>query len=193
VETKRDLPIMPFSSQDAWERWLQEHHENSPGVWLKIAKKDSGIDTVSYAAALEIALCYGWIDGQKDALDGQFWLQKFTPRGPRSKWSRINRDKVTMLTEQGRMQPAGLARVAEAQVDGRWDAAYESQKSATVPDDLQQALNHDPRARKTFESLDRANRYAILYRLQDAKRPETRARRLAQFVAMLRDGKKLHS
>ena len=162
METKRDLPIMPFSSPDAWERWLQEHHENSRGLWVKLAKKGSGIETVSYAAALDIALCYGWIDGQKGALDGQFWLQKFTPRGPRSTWSRINRDRVAALTEQGRMKPAGLARVAEAQTDGRWDAAYESQKSATVPDDLQGALKRDPRARRFFESLDSANRYAIL-------------------------------
>jgi uncharacterized protein YdeI (YjbR/CyaY-like superfamily) len=192
MESKQALPIMAFSTPEAWERWLEEHHQKSRGLWLKLAKKDTGIDTVSYAAALDCALCYGWIDGQKDSLDAQFWLQKFTPRGPRSKWSKINRDKVTVLAEHGRMKPAGLARVAEAQADGRWDAAYESQKSATVPDDLERELKRDPRARTFFESLDSANRYAILYRLQDAKRPETRARRLSQFVQMLRDGKKLH-
>jgi uncharacterized protein YdeI (YjbR/CyaY-like superfamily) len=192
VESKQDLPIVAFATQAEWEAWLAAHHAADKGVWLKIAKKDTGAATVSYAEALESALCYGWIDGQKAAYDAQFWLQKFTPRGRRSKWSRINRDKATALLEEGRLQPAGLAQIEQARQDGRWDAAYEAQSRATVPDDLQRALDANPAAQACFATLDRANRYAILYRLRDAKRPQTRARRLAQFVAMLEAGQKLH-
>jgi uncharacterized protein YdeI (YjbR/CyaY-like superfamily) len=192
VESKQDLPIVAFATQADWEAWLAAHHASDKGLWLKIAKKDTGAATVSYAEALESALCYGWIDGQKAAYDAQFWLQKFTPRGRRSKWSRINRDKATALLEEGRLQPAGLAQIEQARQDGRWDAAYEAQSRATVPDDLQRALDANPAAQACFATLDRANRYAILYRLRDAKRPQTRARRLAQFVAMLEAGQKLH-
>jgi uncharacterized protein YdeI (YjbR/CyaY-like superfamily) len=192
METKQDLPIIAFGSQREWEDWLAAHHATARGLWLKIAKKDSGIASVSYAEALEGALCYGWIDGQRAAYDGQYFLQKFTPRGRRSKWSRINRDKVTALEQQGRLQPAGQAQVEQARQDGRWDAAYEAQSQITVPDDLQAALDASPAAKAFFATLKGANRYAILYRLHDAKRPETRARRLAQFVAMLEAGKTLH-
>jgi len=188
----QDLPIVAFGSQQEWERWLAEHHATSKGVWLKIAKKDAGVETVSYAEALESALCYGWIDGQKRPYDDQFWLQRFTPRSPRSKWSRINRDKALALVEQGRMKPAGQAQIEQARRDGRWDAAYEAQSRAEVPDDLQRALDEHPAAQAFFATLDSRNRYAILYRLQDAKKPETRARRLDQFVAMLDEGKKLY-
>ncbi|HLH23071.1 MAG TPA: YdeI/OmpD-associated family protein [Chloroflexota bacterium] len=192
MESKQGLPIIAFAAPAEWEAWLAAHHATAQGLWLKLAKKDAGVATVSYAEALDVALCYGWIDGQKAAHDERFWLQKFTPRGRRSKWSRVNRDKAEALLAQGRVQPAGLAHIEQARQDGRWDAAYESQSRATVPDDLQQALDANPAAQAFFATLDSANRYAILYRLQDAKRPETRARRLAQFVAMLAAGQKLH-
>jgi uncharacterized protein YdeI (YjbR/CyaY-like superfamily) len=187
-----DLAIKPFRSQRAWERWLGANHETSPGVWLKVAKKASGIASVNHAEALEVAICHGWIDGQRRALDEQFFLQKFTPRGPRSTWSRVNREKALDLIARGRMQPAGLREVERAKADGRWEAAYEPQSTATVPDDLQRQLDANPRAAEFFSSLDSRNRYAILYRLQNAKKSETRARRLAQFVAMLDEHRKLY-
>jgi uncharacterized protein YdeI (YjbR/CyaY-like superfamily) len=181
-----------FPSADAWTAWLAEHHGSSRGVWLKIAKKGAGIDTVSYAEAVEAALCYGWIDGQKDKFDGDYWLQRFTHRRPRSKWSRINCDKAAELIDRGRMKPAGLREVERARADGRWDAAYEAQRTATVPEDLARALERNERAQAFFATLDRTNRYAILYRIQDAKRPDTRARRIEQYMAMLEEGKKLY-
>jgi uncharacterized protein YdeI (YjbR/CyaY-like superfamily) len=188
-----ELPIVSFVSREAWTVWLRAEHATSPGVWLKLAKRDSGFASVSYSEALDVALCFGWIDGQKRAHDESHWLQRFTPRGPRSRWSRINRDRAIALMERGEMQPAGLAQVEAAQADGRWEAAYEGARAATVPADLQAALDADPRAREFFATLDGANRYAILYRVQEAKRPETRARRIAKFVAMLAAGEKLHS
>lgn len=192
MDSKQDLPIMAFTTQQEWEAWLAAYHATSSGLWLKIAKKNAGVDSVSYADALDSALCYGWIDGQKATYDEQFWLQRFTPRGRKSKWSRLNRDRAMELERQGRLKSAGRAQVDQARHDGRWDAAYESQRSATVPDDLQRELDRNPAARAFFATLDSANRYAILYRLQDAKKPETRARRLEQYVAMLNEGKKLH-
>jgi uncharacterized protein YdeI (YjbR/CyaY-like superfamily) len=147
---------------------------------------------VSYAEAIEVALCYGWIDGQKDTFDGDYWLQRFTPRTPRSTWSKINREKAEQLLTQGRMQPAGLRAVEQAKADGRWDAAYDGQRAAGIPDDLRQALEQNPTAAEFFASLDSANRYAILYRLQEAKKPETRARRLERYVAMLNEQQKIH-
>jgi uncharacterized protein YdeI (YjbR/CyaY-like superfamily) len=192
MTTERDLPIVSFASREAWETWLGEAHETSAGVWLKIAKKDSGIASVSYAEALEVALCHGWIDGQKGALDAQWWLQRFTPRKPRSRWSKINREKAEALIEHGEMRPAGLREVEAAKADGRWEAAYAGQRSATVPEDLAAALEGNERARAFFATLDSANRYAIVYRVNDAKRPETRARRIEQYVAMLERGEKLH-
>lgn len=191
-ELKAGLPIIAFATPANWEDWLREQHESSKGLWLKLAKKGSETATVNYQQALELALCYGWIDGQKAAYDGHFWLQRFTPRGAKSVWSQINREKVEALLGAGRMKPAGIAQVEKAKADGRLDAAYASQKSATVPDDLREALEKSPKAQAFFDSLNSANRYAILYRLQDAKKPETRARRLAQFVEMLEEGKKLH-
>jgi uncharacterized protein YdeI (YjbR/CyaY-like superfamily) len=192
MDPKQDLPIISFASREAWEGWLHAQHATAKGLWLKIAKKGSGIDSVTYDEALQSALCYGWIDGQKGSFDERYWLQRFTPRGPRSKWSKINRDKATELLAQDRMQPAGLEQVLKAQQDGRWDAAYEGQRTATVPDDLQRELDGNTEAKAFFATLDSANRYAILYRLQDAKRPETRARRLAKYVAMLGAHEKLH-
>jgi uncharacterized protein YdeI (YjbR/CyaY-like superfamily) len=185
-----ERPILSFGSRAEWERWLDAHHARSPGVWIKMAKKGSGIESVTHAEALESALCYGWIDGQRKSLDERFFLQKFTHRGARSRWSRINRERADELIRQGRMKPAGLEEVERARADGRWRAAYEPQSTATVPDDLQRELDANPRAREFFAGLDSRNRYAILYRLQDAKRPETRARRLADFVAMLAEHRK---
>jgi uncharacterized protein YdeI (YjbR/CyaY-like superfamily) len=189
---RQDLPIVPFESPAAWEAWLEEHHAASEGLWLKISKKDSGIESVSYAEALDVALCYGWIDGQKGRFDEKFWLQRFTPRRPRSKWSKVNREKVAGLIKSGRMKPAGLREVEKAKSDGRWDAAYEAQSKATVPDDLRLALDANPKAAGFFETLNRANRYAILYRVGEAKRPQTRARRIEKFVAMLAEGEKIY-
>lgn len=157
-----------------------------------MAKKDSGITSVNHAEALEVALCYGWIDGQRKAEDSKYFLQRFTPRTPRSTWSKINRDKALKLIEEGRMQPAGLAEVDRARADGRWDAAYDAQSVATVPPDLQAALNAKPKAAAFFAKLDSRNRYAVLFRTQGAKKPETRARRIAQFVEMLAKGEKIH-
>jgi uncharacterized protein YdeI (YjbR/CyaY-like superfamily) len=192
IESKQGLPIAAFASQADWERWLEEHHAESAGLWLKIAKKGSEHETVLYPEALESALCYGWIDGQKGSHGKDFWLQKFTPRRARSRWSRINRDKAAELVEQGRMKPAGLVEVEQARADGRWEAAYEGQSRATIPEDLQRELDRNPEAKAFFATLDSANRYAILYRIQDAKRPETRARRIEQYVAMLAEHRKLH-
>jgi uncharacterized protein YdeI (YjbR/CyaY-like superfamily) len=190
--TSQDLPIVLFASRQAWEAWLEEHHATSSGLWLKIAKKGSGIKTVSYAEALEVALCYGWIDGQAASLDEAFWLQRFTPRTPRSKWSKVNRQKATELIERGEMKPAGLQEVERAKADGRWDAAYDAQSTATVPDDLRRDLEKNHKAREFFATLDSRNRYAILYQIQDAKRPETRKRRIEKYVAMLAEQKKLY-
>ena len=187
-----DLPTLAFESPQSWADWLAEHHETSSGLWLKIAKGGSGTSTVSYPEALECALCFGWIDGQKGRLDDEYWLQRFTPRKPRSRWSKINREKAERLIAEGRMGPAGLREVEAARADGRWEAAYEGQATATVPPDLAAELDRNPAAREFFATLTGANRYAILYRIQDAKRPETRARRIATFVAMLAKHKTLH-
>jgi uncharacterized protein YdeI (YjbR/CyaY-like superfamily) len=192
LTVKPELPIMPFASREAWEAWLEEEHATSDGLWLKIAKKGSGIETVTFAEALDAALCYGWIDSQRGGFDERFFLQRFTPRRPRSKWSQVNREKVAKLMEAGRMRPAGLREVERAKADGRWDAAYEPQSAATVPEDLRLELEKNEGAREFFETLDRANRYAMLHRIQDAKKPETRARRIAQYVEMLAEGKKLY-
>jgi uncharacterized protein YdeI (YjbR/CyaY-like superfamily) len=179
------LPAVSFASSREWEEWLEEQHAASPGVWIKIARKGTGIGSVRYPEVLESALCFGWIDGRREALDERYFLQRFTPRQRRSKWSRINREKAERLIAAGRMRPAGLTEVERAKADGRWEAAYESQKRIAVPDDLQRELDARPEAKAFFAQLSSQNRYAILYRLQDAKKPETRARRLAKFVAML--------
>ena len=183
---------MSFPSKAAFETWLASNHQSSPGLWLKIARKQSDHTTVDYAQALDVALCYGWIDGQKDKFDDEHWLQRFTPRGPRSKWSKINRDKAEALIASGAMRPAGQAQIDAARSDGRWVAAYAGAKSATVPEDLAAALAANSAAQAFFDTLDSRNRYSILYRVQDAKKPETRARRVAQYVEMLAEGKKLY-
>lgn len=187
-----DDPVLPFASREAWEAWLAEQHATADGLWLKLAKKGSGIDSVTRAEALEVALSYGWIDGQAAPFDDDFWLQRFTPRRPRSKWSKINRDAAIRLIERGAMRPAGLCEVERAKADGRWDAAYDAASTATIPEDLLRELDKDERARAFFSTLDSRNRYAILHRIQDAKKAETRARRIEKFVAMLRAGEKIY-
>jgi uncharacterized protein YdeI (YjbR/CyaY-like superfamily) len=187
-----DLLQLAFASDADWEAWLEEHHGRSSGVWVKIAKKGSGIPSVAYPEVLDTALCFGWIDGQRRALDNLYFLQRFTPRRPRSRWSKINREKAEALIAAGRMRPAGLAEVEHAKADGRWEAAYEGQARIAVPDDLQAELDARPDAAAFFAQLSSQNRYSILYRLQDAKRPETRTRRLAQFVAMLEKGETIY-
>jgi uncharacterized protein YdeI (YjbR/CyaY-like superfamily) len=189
---KDGKPILAFASQAEWEAWLDAQHASSDGVWLKFAKKGSGVESVVYAEALEVALCYGWIDSQVKSLDERFYLQKFTPRRARSKWSRVNRDNIEELTKQGRMKPAGLAQVELAKADGRWEAAYASPANIEVPDDLQAALDDNPKAAEFWAGLNKSNRFAILYQLQDAKKPETRARRLDKFMGMLERGEKLY-
>ena len=189
---KDGKPILQLASQEEWEAWLDAEHGTSDGVWLKFAKKGSGVETVVYAEALEVALCYGWIDSQVARLDERFYLQKFTPRRARSKWSRINRDKIEELTRQGRLKPAGLEQVELAKADGRWDAAYASPANVAIPDDLQAALDASPQAAEFWERLNKSNRFAIVFQLEDAKKPETRTRRLEKFVGMLERGEKLY-
>ena len=186
------LPRIAFASPEEWEAWLEENHSKPNGLWVRIAKKGSGIATVAYPEVLEVALAFGWIDGRRERLDDQWFLQRFTPRRARSRWSKINRDTAERLIAEGRMRPAGLAEVERAKEDGRWDAAYEGQRSISVPEDLQRELDARPEAKAFFEQLSSQNRYAILYRLQDAKRPETRARRLEKFVAMLEAGETIY-
>lgn len=188
----RDLPVHSFASRAEWAKWLDREHDSSPGVWLAIARKHAGAESVSYAEALDVALCYGWIDGRKDRLDERTWLQRFTPRRARSRWSKRNSGLAEELIGRGEMAPAGMREIERARADGRWDAAYDSHSTATVPPDLLAALEHDEAARDFFAALDGNNRYAILYRIQEARRPETRARRIAKYVAMLSAGEKIH-
>lgn len=187
-----DYPILPFESAAAFAKWLGKNHAKADGVWIRFAKKGSGVASLSYAEAVEVALAHGWIDGQAKPHDEPFWLQKFTPRRARSKWSRINRERAEKLIKDGAMRPAGLSQVEAAKADGRWEAAYASPKNAEPPDDLIAALRRNKAARTFFETLDRSNRFAIIYRIADAKKPETRARRIEQFVTMLAEGKKIH-
>ena len=187
-----DLPILPFENKKEWTSWLAKGHARSMGVWLKLAKKDSGIVSVTYEEALDVALCYGWIDGQKKGFDDKYWLQKFTPRGPKSIWSKINTEKVEKLIKGGEMQPAGLAAMEAAKKDGRWDAAYASQKNISMPEDFQSALDKNKKARDFFATLKSSERYSFLFRIQTAKKAETRAKRIQQFVEMLEKNEKFH-
>jgi uncharacterized protein YdeI (YjbR/CyaY-like superfamily) len=191
-KARRDLPVIAFEDQEAWAAWLNENHTTSSGLWIRLAKKASGRRTVSYAEAVDVALRYGWIDGQSKSYDEATWLQKFTPRNPRSIWSKINREKAQALIRDGRMQPAGLVEVERAKQDGRWEAAYDSPSAATVPADLQAALDSSPQARAFFATLNSQNRFAILFRIQIAKKPETRASRIEQFIRMLENHEKLY-
>jgi uncharacterized protein YdeI (YjbR/CyaY-like superfamily) len=187
-----DLPILHVASRAEWEAWLDENHATSPGVWLQFARKGAEASSVSRTDALELALCYGWIDSQAAKFDDSFWLQRFTRRRRRSKWSRVNRDAVEELIAAGKMKPSGLAEVEAARADGRWDGAYASPRNITVPDDLRARLDTSPSARDFFDKLDSQNRYAILFRIEDAKKPETRARRIEKFVEMLEQNKKIY-
>src|SRR5215475_13503757 len=187
-----DLPMLSFERRKDWAVWLEKNHATSSGVWLKLAKKASGIKSVTYDEALEVALRYGWIDGQKKSHDETSWLQKFTPRGPKSVWSKINTEKAQRLIENGKMKPAGLKAVESARQDGRWDAAYASPSKAVVPDDLQAELDRNAKARAFVATLDSRNRYAILHRIHTARKAETRAKRIEQFVRMLEKKEKIY-
>ncbi|GLZ35434.1 hypothetical protein Lesp02_76210 [Lentzea sp. NBRC 105346] len=184
--------VMPFESAAEWEAWLAEHHASARELWIKFARKGSGIPSVTYDEVIEIALCYGWIDGQVRSFDERYFLQRYTPRTARSKWSKINCGRAEELIAAGRMRPAGLEQVERAKADGRWDAAYSGPATIEVHPDLQAALDANPAAASFFATLDSRNRYAILFRTQDAKKPETRARRIAKFVLMLEKGEKLY-
>lgn len=173
---------LTFARQEEWETWLERNGASSSGVWLRVAKRSADQPTVSYAEALESALCFGWIDGQKKAESEHYWLQRFTPRTAKSIWSKINKEKAEALVASGRMRPAGRLEIERAKQDGRWEAAYASASSSTVPDDLQEALDANPKAKKFFATLNSKNRFAILFRVQTAKKPETRARKIAQFI-----------
>ena len=187
-----DLPVKLFKSQDAWAKWLETNHAKSPGIWMRIAKKDGGLTSVNYAEALDVALCHGWIDGQKRPLDEASWLQRFTPRGARSMWSTINKGKAKTLIESGQMRPSGMAAIESAKADGRWDAAYGPSSTAEVPPELRAALDRSPKAKAFFETLRGANRYALIYRVHTAKKAETKAKRVADFIARLERGETIH-
>lgn len=191
-ETRKGLPVLSFGDQAAFEDWLSSQGQSSPGLWLRLFKKGSGIATVAKSEAIDAALCHGWIDGQLDKYDDRSWLVRFTPRKPRSKWSEVNAKRAEELASAGRMRPAGLAEMEAAKADGRWAAAYAPQSRAEVPEDLQAALEANPKAAAFFATLKGANRYAVIYRIGAVKRPETRARKIAEFVAMLEQGETVH-
>jgi uncharacterized protein YdeI (YjbR/CyaY-like superfamily) len=184
---------MFFRGAAEFRRWLQKHHDTATELFVGFYKKDSGKGGITYREALDEALCFGWIDGQKAGFDDQYWLQRFSPRTRRSPWSKINVEKAERLIEAGRMRPGGRAAVEEAKADGRWDAAYAGSRTAAVPADLQRQLDEDPQASAAFAALDARNRYAIIWRVGDAKRPETRARRISKYMAMLRAGERIHA
>ena len=192
AEHAAELPTLSFATPRAFSDWLADYHASSRGIWLRLAKKASGTVSITYPEAIDVALAWGWIDGQKQRGDETSWLQKFTPRGAKSMWSRINREKALALIKSGAMQPAGLAEVERAKLDGRWDAAYDPPSRATVPADLEAALAKNARAAAFFKALNAGNRYAVLWRVQTAKKAETRQKRIAGLVAMLARGEKLH-
>ena len=187
-----DLPVMAFPDQAAFEAWLEAEGATAPGVYVKLAKKGAGVPSVTYPELVESALCFGWIDGRSNRLDDRFYLQRMTPRRAKSVWSQKNVDAVEALTDAGRMRPAGLAAVEAAKKDGRWEIAYAGSKDITVPDDLAEALDADPKVRAEFESLDGANRYAVLWRVHTASSPALRAKRIATLVQMLAEGRRIH-
>jgi uncharacterized protein YdeI (YjbR/CyaY-like superfamily) len=187
-----ETEVRLFKDQGAWSAWLDKNHARSSGIWLRLAKKNSGLQSVTYAEAIDSALCYGWIDGQKRPESEQAWLQRFCPRSAKSIWSRINREKALALIKSGRMMAAGQQAIAQAKSNGRWESAYDSPSAASVPHDFQAALKVNLKANSFFETLDRANRYAILFRIQTAKKPEARARNIQKFIAMLERGEKIH-
>lgn len=192
TEQRGGLPVLAFADRDGFERWLAAQPEDAAGAWLKLPKKSAGVSGLTKAEAIDAALCHGWIDGQLDKYDERYWLIRFTPRTPRSKWSQVNKRRAAELLAEGRMRPSGVAQIEAAKSDGRWDAAYAPASSAQVPADLQAALDANPQAAKFFAALKGANRYAILYRIGSVKRPETRARKIAEYVAMLKRGETIH-
>lgn len=192
MEARDGLPIIAFADRDSFEAWLEAQPAGAPGLWLKLAKAGAASATLAKSEAIDAALCHGWIDGQLAPFDQDHFLTRFTPRRPRSKWSELNRRRALALIEKGRMRPAGLAEVEAARADGRWDAAYAPASRATIPPDLPSALDASPSASAFFATLKGANRYAILYRIGAVKRPETRARKIAEFVAMLERGETIH-
>ena len=187
-----DLPVKMFKDKQAFAIWLEKNHDKSTGLWLRIAKKDSGLKSVSYMEAIDVALCYGWIDGKKDKYDESSWVQRFTRRGQKSIWSKINREKATKLIDCGDMKPPGLAAIKKAKDNGQWISAYDSHSTAVVPDDFQAELDKNSDAAEFFTTLNRTNRYAILFRIQTAKRPETRLKRIQDFIERLKRREKIH-
>jgi uncharacterized protein YdeI (YjbR/CyaY-like superfamily) len=187
-----NYPVLTFETQDEFEKWMEQNHATTPGVWLKFAKKGSGITTINHNISLDVALCYGWIDGQSKSLDETYYLQKFTPRGKKSLWSKINRENVTRLIKLKKMKPTGLLAIEAAKADGRWDAAYDSPKNMEIPSDFLKELKKDKKAYQFFLTLNKTNTYAIAWRLQTAKKPETRMNRMNVLIEMLKEGKKLH-
>ena len=192
VESKSGLPILAFADQPSLDEWLSKQLAGSPGLWIKFAKKGAGAPSVSKAEAIDAALCHGWIDGQLDTYDDVHWLIRFTPRKSKSKWSQINRTRALQLIDEGRMRAGGLAQVEAARADGRWEAAYAPASTAEAPPDLREAMEQSPKAAAFFATLTGANRYAILYRISAVKKPETRARKIAGYVAMLERGETIH-
>jgi len=187
-----ELPVLFFDGQHSFEDWLEENHEASSGSWLQIAKKHSGVVSVSYNDALESALCYGWIDSQKGKFDETMWIQRFTPRSAKSIWSKVNKDKAELLIANGRMRPSGLKAIEVAKQNGQWDKAYESQSVATIPEDFSIELDRNIKAKAFYETLDSQNKYAILFRIHNVKKQETREKRIQQFIMMLEKGEKIY-
>ena len=192
TEERGGLPVLAFPDGESFERWLEEQPTDACGAWIKLPKKSTGATGLTKAEAIDAALCYGWIDGQLDKYDDRFWLVRFTPRKARSKWSQVNKERVSVLLAQGRVRRSGVAQIEDAKADGRWAAAYAPASSAEVPADLQAALDGNPKAASFFSTLKGANRYAILYRIGSVKRPETRVRKIAEYVAMLERGETIH-
>lgn len=192
METYQDRPVLFFKDDHAFEEWMRGHYTDQAGIWLKFAKKASGIESLNYAGALDVALCWGWIDGQAKTIDETYYLQKFTPRRAKSMWSKRNVGKVAELIKAGRMQPSGQAEIDRAKADGRWDAAYDGPASITVPEEFQQALDAHPKAKEFYQSLNKTNSFAFLWRINTAVKPETRARRIEKFIGMLERGETFH-
>jgi uncharacterized protein YdeI (YjbR/CyaY-like superfamily) len=192
AKKENEMPVLSFASSEEWSKWMEENHAKSNGVWLRFFKKDSGEKTVTYSEALEEALCYGWIDGQVNKFDDQSYIQRFTPRRPKSIWSKRNTEKAERLIREGRMKKAGMEQVELAKADGRWQQAYDSSTNMKLPEDFLQELSKNKKAKTFFEGLNKTNQYAIAWRLQTAKKPETREKRLKEILAMMREGKKFH-
>ena len=189
---KPDLEIIPFASSTDWEQWLEKNHSVSKGIWLQMYKKDSGIKSVTYPQALDVALCYGWIDGQLKSLDALLYTRRFTPRRPRSIWSKRNIEHIARLIKEGRMKSAGIKEAETAKADGRWDVAYDGQKNMELPTDFLELLSKHKKALEFYESLNKANQYAIAWRIQTAKRPETKEKRMKEILEMLKREEKFH-